>query len=185
MSYRRLAILAMAGAAMVAGHAEPGRALLTYSAETERAVTAHVKYGAGDKLIEVTIEGIETTGVTGSDASAPTDTSTSSACITFTRANDPGSTKTVCGPADVDISPALDTATVVGKIQGIDFSVLFNATGAPQAALEPAATSSSLTLSRAGSASAELIGDVFDDPQVEWSSWYAEAKEKAKTSTSQ
>lgn len=157
----RLGFLTLAAVATLL--ASPGAAVATPS--TERVVRAGFVIGQ----TSVAIEAVNT------DAA-------SQACVTIDPADAPA--RVLCGPAQVDVSPAMDTATVDGAINGLRFSVSFTASSAPAATADPGSdlTTASFGVARSGIATTRLIGDVFGEAEAQGSSWYAEVREKVKTS---
>ena len=181
MGKLRVAILTVAAATTFLGSTDPGRALLDYDTRLERVVTTGFHFGEGTDRIEVTIEGVARDGVAGADASAG-EATLSEACVTVDRPGREQATQTFCGPAQVEIDPLLETASVTGTFHGIDFVLDFAASGgATPSADPPTLFGTSAGFSRSGSATAQLLGELFGDAEIQGSSWYAEVKEKVKT----
>lgn len=173
MSKLRLAILGIATGATFLGAVGPGEALVGDQTAIERTVTTAFHFGELGDRIEVGIEAVD------SDAVSP-GSSLSQACITIERPAVP--LQTLCGPAEVEVDPLLERAHVTGSISGIDFAIDFVARSLAMPAIDAGGGwTASVGFTRSGTAIA-LIRGLVNNTETRGSSWYAEAKEKVKTS---
>lgn len=181
MNKLRLAVIAAATVATAFSTADAGRAVATVQTVNERVVTASGQL-EGNSQPFVTITASLVDGATGGIA-APAVTTSSSACLTFDPPGTEQATQTHCGPATIEVSPTLDTATVSGVIEGVRFTLKVLADGSPQVSADPPQLiSSAITVSRVGTAMATMVGGVLGEAETQGSSWYAEVREKVKTS---
>lgn len=180
MSKLRLVAVAAAAAASVVTGATPSDAVAQYETVVERVVTASGQLeGANKPSVSITASLIDSVG---GGLAAPTVSTSSTACLTVDPPGTEQATKTSCGPASVEVSPTLGRARVSGVVDGVSFVVDVVADSTPSVSAEPpAATSSSVTVSRVGTAMATMVGGAIGDTEAQGSSWYAEVREKAKT----
>lgn len=184
MSKLRAAALLPLIAATLALTPQGSHAAVTYAAGPERVVKASFHMS---ETIDLTIRAVAEDTVGGTGLAAPTTTSSTEACLMLSRtdaAGQPVEVVTRCGPAQMTVSPTLETATVTGAFHGYEFSLDFIGTGDPTPILETTASASAVGFSRTGEATAEVIGGMFGEAETQGSSWYAEAREKVKASAS-
>ena len=182
MTKLRLAAVTMAAAVSLMGATE-SHALLKYQTGTERTVLGRFFVGPQDNLFSVDIEATITETVAGALTEGPSQVATAQACVTVDPPGTERASRTVCGPATVDIQHSLEAASVEGVIDGITFRMSFLADAAPTLSVDdPRVIQTSAGFARTGSATASLVGGVLGEAQTLGSSWYAEAKEKVKTS---
>ena len=182
MTKLRAAALLLLTTVTLTATPQASRADATYAVGPERVVEAGFHLS---RTVDLTIEAVATDTVGGTGTAAPTTTSTTEACLTLSRTDSAGQTVetvTRCGPAQMEVSPTLDTATVSGTFHGYEFSLEFVATEAPTPIVEATTSAGAVGISRIGEATASVVGDLFGEAEAQGSSWYAEAREKVKAS---
>lgn len=182
MSKLRIALLTLAVGAIAAASVPSASGIVAYEAGTERVVRAGFHLGDEANRTEVALEAVTADLIGGAGLGSPVQYSSSQACLTVDPAGS-APEQTFCGPATVELNPTLDKATVIGVINNIEFSLEFVATQAPAPSVSlPTSSAASVGFSRAGSAAATFVGGLIGEAETQGSSWYAEAKEKTKTS---